>query len=77
MSRLTKAEKIELAQAQVKQAELMVKSSREKLQEWIGVLEIRQEYLEAVTKVIDLELKDPEDTTDTANPPKSPQRGGK
>lgn len=57
MGSLTKAEKIELAEAQVKQAEIMVKSSREKLNEWISVLELRQEYLEAVSKVTDMKLK--------------------
>jgi hypothetical protein len=71
MSRLTKAEKIALAKAEVDLAELMVKSSRKKLQEWIDVLEIRQEYLEAVAKVSDLVLDDSEATTDTANPPLS------
>lgn len=51
MTRLTKAEKVALAEAQVKQAELMVVSSRNQLDEWLSVLELRQEYLESITQI--------------------------
>ncbi len=45
MSQLTKQEKIDLAKAEISQAEAMIKHSREQLKHWIDTLEVRQEYL--------------------------------
>lgn len=46
MSNLTKQEKIEIAKAEVEQAQLMLNSSRKQVQAWIDRLEVREEYLE-------------------------------
>lgn len=45
MSNQTKAEKIELVQSEIKQAETMVKYSRAQLERWINLLDLHRETL--------------------------------